>query len=170
MKPIEEHMAFYEAYHRHPLNKATHFIGIPLIVFSLLVLLSAVSVPVGGVAVTPAMAVVAALLLYYLALRPAFGVGMALFLAPALLLAHRVGHSSWGTAVTVFAVLFVAGWIFQLLGHAVFEKRRPALVDNLFQLIIGPVFLVAEVFFALGYRPALHARVRELSRRHDPAA
>ena len=41
MKPIEEHMAFYEAYHRHPLNKATHFIGIPLIVFSLLVLLSA---------------------------------------------------------------------------------------------------------------------------------
>ena len=40
------------------------------------------------------------------------------------------------------------------MGH-VFEGRRPALSDNLFQIFIAPVFLVAEVFFALGLKPDL---------------
>jgi len=169
MKAIEEHMAFYEAYHRNPLNKLTHFVGIPAIVFSLLVLLSAVAVPVGGVGITPAMAVVAVLLVYYALLQPAFGAGMALFLVPALALADRLGRQSWVVVAGAFLVFFVGGWIFQLVGHMVFEKRRPALVDNLFQMIIGPIFLVAEVFFYFRYRPSLHARVQELSRRHDAA-
>ncbi len=167
MKPIEEHMAFYEAYHRHPLNKLTHFIGIPTIVFSVLVALSTVSVPLGGAAVTPAMLLVAVVLVYYFLLRPAFGLGMAFFLLPALALAHGVGRQSWTVVGTVFLVFFVGGWVFQLVGHAVFEHRRPALTDNLFQMVIGPIFLVAELFFLFGYRPELHARIRELSHRHD---
>jgi uncharacterized membrane protein YGL010W len=169
MKRIEEHMAFYEAYHRHPLNKLTHFAGIPTIVFSVLVLLSAVSVRVGGAALTPAMLLVAAALAYYFLLQPAFGIGMALFLLPALALAHWVGRQSWGVVAAVFFALFIGGWILQLIGHAVFEKRRPALTDNLFQMVIGPIFLVAELFFLCGYRPGLHDRIRELSHRHDPA-
>ena len=59
-----------------------------------------------------------------------------------------------------FALLFVGGWILQLVGH-LFEGRRPALADNLFQIFIAPIFLCAEVFFALGYKPRLHAAVRE---------
>ncbi len=161
-------MAFYEAYHRHPVNKLTHFIGIPAIVFSVLVLSSAVSASAGGVAVTPAFPLVLAVLAYYFLLQPAFGVGMALFLLPAWALAHRVGRQSWAAVAAVFLAFFIGGWIFQLAGHMVFEKRRPALVDNLFQMVIGPLFLVAEVFFLCGYRPELHARIRELSRRHDP--
>lgn len=167
MKPIEEHMAFYEAYHRHPLNKLTHFIGIPIIVFSVLVLFSVVSVRVGGVVITPAMILVAVVLGYYWFLRPAFGFGMTLFILPALALAHTVGRHSVTVACATFLALFVVGWFFQLLGHGAFEKRRPALVDNLFQLAIGPIFLVAEVFFFFGYRPELHARVRELSQGYD---
>jgi uncharacterized membrane protein YGL010W len=38
-----------------------------------------------------------------------------------------------------FAVLFVGGWILQLVGH-VFEGRKPALVDNLFQIFVAPIF------------------------------
>ena len=169
MKSIEEHMAFYEAYHRHPLNKLTHFIGIPTIVFSVLVLLSSVSVNVGGAAITPAMLLVATGLVYYFLLEPAFGLGMTLFILPALALAHWTGRQSWLVVAAVFLGFFIGGWIFQLVGHAVFEKRRPALTDNLFQMVIGPIFLVAEIFFLCGYRPALHARIRELSHRHDPA-
>ncbi len=59
-----------------------------------------------------------------------------------------------------FGVLFVGGWILQLLGH-VFEGRKPALADNLFQIFIAPIFLCAELFFALGYKPKLHAAVQE---------
>ena len=61
---------------------------------------------------------------------------------------------------TWFAILFVGGWILQLVGH-VFEGRKPALADNLFQIFVAPIFLAAEVFFALGYKPRLHAAMRE---------
>ncbi len=56
--------------------------------------------------------------------------------------------------------LFVGGWILQLVGH-VFEGRKPALTDNLFQIFVAPIFLCAELFFALGYKPKLHADVGE---------
>lgn len=59
-----------------------------------------------------------------------------------------------------FFVLFAGGWVVQLLGH-VFEGRKPALVDNLFQIFVAPIFLCAEIFFLLGYKPALHARVQQ---------
>ena len=45
-----------------------------------------------------------------------------------------------------------------------FEGRKPALADNLFQIFVAPIFLAAEVFFALGYKPQLHQRVLQLSR------
>jgi uncharacterized membrane protein YGL010W len=59
-----------------------------------------------------------------------------------------------------FAILFVGGWILQLVGH-VFEGRKPALADNLFQIFVAPIFLTAEAFFALGYKPELHAAVQK---------
>jgi uncharacterized membrane protein YGL010W len=59
-----------------------------------------------------------------------------------------------------FAALFVGGWILQLVGH-VFEGRKPALADNLFQIFVAPIFLCAELFFALGYKPRLHSAVEE---------
>jgi uncharacterized membrane protein YGL010W len=60
---------------------------------------------------------------------------------------------------TAFGALFVGGWIVQLVGHK-FEGRKPALADNLFQIFIAPIFLCAELFFALGYKPKLHAAVQ----------
>jgi uncharacterized membrane protein YGL010W len=59
-----------------------------------------------------------------------------------------------------FGVLFVGGWILQLVGHG-FEGRKPALADNLLQIFVAPIFLCAEIFFALGYKPELHCAVQE---------
>ncbi|HMG60515.1 MAG TPA: Mpo1-like protein, partial [Burkholderiales bacterium] len=61
-----------------------------------------------------------------------------------------------------FGVFFVGGWIFQLVGHG-FEGRKPALADNLFQIFIAPVFLVAEVFFALGLKRDVLKKIEERS-------
>jgi uncharacterized membrane protein YGL010W len=75
-----------------------------------------------------------------------------------------VGHQLAGISTSQgwiwFAVLFVGGWILQLVGHH-FEGRKPALADNLFQIFVAPIFLAAEVFFALGYKPALHQRINQ---------
>ena len=60
--------------------------------------------------------------------------------------------------------LFVVGWIVQFIGH-VFEGRKPAFVDDLIGLVVGPLFVVAEVAFAMGLRPELAA---EVTRRSGP--
>jgi uncharacterized membrane protein YGL010W len=80
----------------------------------------------------------------------------------AILLWIAEGIASLGAAAgwTWFAILFLGGWILQLVGH-VFEGRKPALADNLFQILVAPIFLAAEVFFALGYKPHLQRKVNE---------
>ena len=56
--------------------------------------------------------------------------------------------------------LQVSCWVAQFVGHGKFERRAPALLDNLFQAIfLAPLFVWLEVLFMLGYRPELRARV-----------
>ncbi|MEO0469017.1 MAG: Mpo1-like protein [Bacteroidota bacterium] len=46
-------------------------------------------------------------------------------------------------------------------GHIVFEKRRPALVDSVFQsFVLAPFFVLFDVLFSLGYRPLLHKKLQ----------
>ena len=107
------------------------------------------------------MALAAIVLAYYFALDLVLGVAMLVVFTVLLLWAgERIATLGTAAGWVWFAVLFVGGWILQLVGH-IFEGRRPALADNLFQVFIAPIFLCAEVFFALGYKPRLHAAVRE---------
>ncbi|ALF90292.1 hypothetical protein RSUY_39850 (plasmid) [Ralstonia solanacearum] len=54
------------------------------------------------------------------------------------------------------------GWIVQFVGHY-YEGRKPAFVDDLAGLVIGPLFLVAETAFAIGLRGALRDEVARRS-------
>ncbi|MEO8204326.1 MAG: Mpo1-like protein, partial [Betaproteobacteria bacterium] len=73
--------------------------------------------------------------------------------------AESIAALPLGAGIAWFLVLFAGGWVVQLVGH-MFEGRKPALVDNLFQIFVAPIFLCAEAFFALGYKPGLHAAVQ----------
>lgn len=152
-------MAVYAAYHRDTRNKVTHFVGVPLIMLALLIPLSFHRFELMGFHVTPAMLLAAALLAYYFALDFALAVAMLAVLGALIWLAELIAASGAARAWTWFGVLFVGGWILQLVGHA-FEGRRPALVDNLFQIFIAPIFLCAEIFFALGYKGRLQEAVQ----------
>jgi uncharacterized membrane protein YGL010W len=152
-------MSFYAAYHQDARNKATHFVGVPVIVFSLMIPLGWLRMDAGGFPLSAALAVTALLLLYYLALDLALGLAMAVVLGLMLWGAEPLARAPLGTGLAWFAALFVGGWALQLWGH-VFEGRKPALVDNLFQIFVAPIFLAAEVFFALGYKPQLREAVQ----------
>jgi uncharacterized membrane protein YGL010W len=54
--------------------------------------------------------------------------------------------------------LFVVGWVFQFIGHY-YEGRKPAFVDDLVGLLIGPLFVVAEAGFLIGLRRDVEAHV-----------
>jgi uncharacterized membrane protein YGL010W len=159
VKTLEDQMSYYAAYHQDARNKATHFVGVPLIVFSLMIPLGWLRADVGGVSVSAALVVTTALLLYYLILDIPLGLAMAAVFALMLLGAAQLSQAALGASLGSFLVLFVGGWALQLWGH-VYEGRKPALVDNLFQIFVAPIFLAAEVFFALGYKPRLHEEVQ----------
>jgi len=159
VKTLEDQMSFYAAYHQDARNKATHFVGVPLIAFSLMIPLGWLRVDLGGFPLSAALVVTAVLLAYYLVLDIPLGLAMCAVFALMLWGAEPLSQASLGISAALFLVLFVVGWALQLWGH-VYEGRKPALVDNLFQVFVAPIFLAAEVFFALGYKPGLHDAVQ----------
>jgi uncharacterized membrane protein YGL010W len=161
MKTLEDQMSFYAAYHQDVRNKATHFVGVPAIMLSLFIPLAWIRLlEVNGVIVTAAMLFAAIVLVYYFVLDVPLGLAMLLVTSVLLWIAHAIAGLGAVAGWTAFAILFVGGWILQLVGH-VFEGRKPALADNLFQIFVAPIFLAAEVFFVLGYKPVLHQRVKQ---------
>jgi uncharacterized membrane protein YGL010W len=160
MKTLEDQMAFYAAYHQDRRNKATHFLGVPAIMLSLFIPLSWVRLEVGGVTLTAAMLFAAVVLVYYFLLDIPLALAMLAFTGFLVFLGDRIAAQGAAPGWIWFAVLFVGGWILQLVGH-VFEGRKPALTANLFQIFVAPIFLCAEVFFALGYKPKLHAAMQD---------
>jgi uncharacterized membrane protein YGL010W len=163
MKTIEEQMATYAAYHQDARNKATHFIGVPVIVLSLFIPLAWLRFDTGGFAISAAMLFAAAVLVYYFILDVPLALAMLVVFAVLAWIGESIAMQGAVTGWTWFALLFIGGWILQLVGH-VFEGRKPALADNLFQIFVAPIFLCAEIFFALGYKPALHSAVEERAR------
>jgi uncharacterized membrane protein YGL010W len=159
MKTIEQQMATYAAYHQDARNKATHFIGVPVIVLSLFIPLAWLRFDVGGVAISAALLFAAAVLVYYFILDVPLALAMLVVFAVLAWLGESIAMLGSAAGWTWFAVLFIGGWILQLVGH-VYEGRRPALTDNLFQIFVAPIFLVAEAFFALGYKPRLREAVQ----------
>ena len=149
MKTLVDQLSNYAAYHRSSRNIATHLIGIPMIVLAVVALLSRPTWMVGGTPISPAMLVAAVTLLYYMRLDVALGLVMTALFGLAL----WFGAWAAGLETPVWLALgiggFVAGWIFQFVGHF-FEGRKPAFVDDLMGLAIGPLFVVAEVLFKIG--------------------
>jgi uncharacterized membrane protein YGL010W len=149
-------LATYASYHRDARNRATHFIGIPAIVFSILLPLALVRV--AGISAAVPVALLA--LVGWIALDRLIGLAMVVVMLPMLIAAEWIARAyGSATAWIVFAVFFVGGWLFQLVGH-IWEGRRPALADNLFQAFIGPMFIMAEVLMALGLKQDLKAAIR----------
>jgi uncharacterized membrane protein YGL010W len=169
MQTLEQQMSFYAAYHQDARNKATHFVGVPMIIFGLFIALGWARVEVGGVTLTAAMLLAAVVLVWYFLLDVPLALAMLVLNAGLLYLADLISVQPVGTGLVWFLVFFGGGWVIQLIGH-VFEGRKPALVDNFFQIFVAPIFLAAEMFFALGYKPALHAAVQKRAQEMRAAA
>jgi uncharacterized membrane protein YGL010W len=149
VKNLTEHLTEYAGYHRDRRNIATHFVGIPMIVIAVATLL-------GGLHPYVAIAVVAAIQLFYFSLDVRMGVAMLAFNGAAVWLALQL-HPVW---LVAGIGLFVVGWVFQFVGHY-FEGKKPAFVDDLIGLLVGPLFIVAETTFMLGLRKPLMQAIEE---------
>jgi uncharacterized membrane protein YGL010W len=158
LKSLTGQLAQYAGYHRDRRNIATHLVGIPLIVWSIAVLLSRPSVTIGLAAVSPSSAVFALLITYYILLDAVLGLYMAGLIAILLFLASWTGNLPTAAWLATGIAAFVIGWAFQFLGHY-YEGRKPAFVDDIVGLAIGPLFVGVELLFLLGYRKQLSEQI-----------
>ena len=49
-------------------------------------------------------------------------------------------------------ILHILAWIGQILGHVFFEKRAPAMLDNLFLFSNAPFFITCEILKDFGWK------------------
>jgi uncharacterized membrane protein YGL010W len=153
MKRIDELLSDYAAYHSSRGNVICHFIGIPLIIFGILSMLQLLKI--GTFATFPftaAEALIVIVSLYYFALDVRLAIGM--LISTALIDFAAFAIADWRIGLAAFIV----GWIFQGVGHAVYEKRSPAFTKNLLHLLVGPIFLVNEAVHVrkISKTPAIH--------------
>jgi uncharacterized membrane protein YGL010W len=151
--PATALMVQYAHYHRDRRNIATHLLGIPLIFLSLGVLMLGPTLSVAGQTLTLAWAMWALTSLWYLS-RGAVLLGVATSVVNGLLiaLAHEVPPLAQALGLAVWQAglgLFFIGWVLQFIGHY-FEGRKPAFVDDLVGLLVGPMFVVGEVLMSAG--------------------
>ncbi|KAK4696419.1 2-hydroxy fatty acid dioxygenase, partial [Lecanoromycetidae sp. Uapishka_2] len=147
---LEKQLLFYGSYHHTP-DKATN-------TPSLLPMPSWLTIP----NLPPNLGTIATLLyasLYILMEPVAGGILAPLLLAGTAYSKHLT--TEYGAMANQWALgVFVASWVAQFVGHAAFEGRAPALLDNLIQAIfLAPFFVWMEILFYMGYRPELKARV-----------
>jgi uncharacterized membrane protein YGL010W len=162
-RPAEVLMVQYASYHRDRRNIATHFIGIPMIFTAIAVWLAfPLGRQWGAYGITGAWLMWALTSFWYLTRGDALlGVATAMVNALLVALAHHLTAQApgWGLAAwQMGAVLFVVGWVFQFVGHY-WEGRKPAFVDDLVGLLVGPMFVVGEWLMALGLLRSLRSTV-----------
>lgn len=137
---IDQLLAHYGESHRDPRNERIHFVAIPLIMVSLLGLLSALHPWV-------AYGFVLASLVYYARLSGVWLVTMTVVSGFALILIHAMGER----VLPISIGIFVAAWIAQFVGHKL-EGRKPSFFEDLQYLWVGPMFVLSKLFLKLGIR------------------
>jgi uncharacterized membrane protein YGL010W len=160
MKNLIDHLSQYAAYHRDRRNIATHFVGIPLIVLAVAVLLSRPGLSAYGLWWSPASLTALTAMGFYLRLDLRFGGVMAALLLLCLWVGALLAEQSTAMWLAWGVGLFVLGWVIQFVGHY-YEGRKPAFVDDVMGLAVGPLFVVAELGFLLGCRDEVRKAIEQ---------
>jgi len=137
---IDALFARYGESHRNPVNKAIHWICVPLITWSVVAALWAWSPAAAYIGIALALA-------FYAWLSPTIAVGMLAVLALMVYPLTQLG----GNALAVAAVVFVLAWIGQFVGHLI-EGRKPSFFEDVKFLLVGPAWLLGFIYRRAGIR------------------
>jgi uncharacterized membrane protein YGL010W len=135
MPDVHALFADYASYHQTKGNKAFHRLGIPLIMLTLIGMLARVKLAAN---VDAAMLLIAIATVYYFVVEWRLAIGM---------LAVSIAFYFLGAWMPLWLniALFVLGWIFQFVGHSVYEHRNPAFFRNFVHLLVGPLWILNDV-------------------------
>jgi uncharacterized membrane protein YGL010W len=162
VKTAVQQLSKYASYHRDKRNILTHFIGVPMIVFAVVVFLSRPTLSIPWIPLPVSAALLAAIFtaIYYIALDVSLGLVTAVVFTLFLVLGATAAASSTQNWLITGAGFFIIGWIIQFIGHY-YEGKKPAFIDDVMGLLIGPLFVMAELAFLLGTRKDLQSAIEK---------
>ena len=138
---VDQLLAHYGESHQNPKNGAIHCVAIPLIMISLVGLMYSLHPWVAYVFLLASM-------VYYARLGSWVFFGtMAAISALAIVIVQSLG----GWLLPASVAVFVVAWIAQFVGHKI-EGKKPSFFEDLQYLWVGPLFVLAKAFRALGIR------------------
>jgi uncharacterized membrane protein YGL010W len=152
MRSADDWLNEYGDSHRNPTNKALHWVCVPVIVWCVIGLLWALPVPDALRTAAPAVnwgsiAIFGALVYYaFLSIPLALG-ALPLLAAFAWSIDRLAPLPLW----SICGSLFVLAWIGQFIGHSI-EGKRPAFFKDVQFLMIGPLWLLSQLYRRLGFR------------------
>lgn len=139
MKTLDAWLDEYSESHQDPLNKTIHWICVPLITFSVLGMLWAVSPWVALLFTGLAGA-------FYVRLSLPLALGMLALAAVMIGIISLLTHPFWTSLV-----IFVLAWIGQFYGHYV-QGQKPSFFKDLEFLLVGPIWLLHFVYQRVGIK------------------
>jgi uncharacterized membrane protein YGL010W len=143
MKTLKSWLNEYSESHLNPVNKTLHWICIPLIVFAIFCGLKAL--PWGDARINAATLVILGMLAYYARLSWQLALGMLFIFGAMYAGVLALAQATGAYLVWVAAAIFVAAWVGQFIGHHV-EGAKPSFFKDLQFLLIGPLWLLADVY------------------------
>ena len=152
MKTMQDWLDAYAVSHQNKTNKAIHFVCVPLIVFSVVglimsipnVILKELSGINSDLIANWAMVTLIPIMFFYL--RLSVKMGLLIF---AFFLACIFGNTQIAASFSLWQIslgIFVVAWIGQFYGHKL-EGEKPSFFDDLKFLLIGPAWILDDIFF-----------------------
>ncbi len=145
MKKIDTLLNKYAESHRNTINKKIHQVCVPAIMFSLFGILWSLPFPIN---ISPlsnwAIVLIVLSVIYYFFLSWQLAIGMIFYSVFMILILQWMDGFTvplWQIAVAIFIV----AWVGQFVGHHI-EGRRPSFFKDIQFLLIGPVWLLADIY------------------------
>ena len=147
---LQKWFILYSENHQNPVNKKIHYTCVPLIFLSVLGIMSSIEIPVKlGEALHTSLGLhyffLAGALIFYLRHSPCIFYGVSIFALICIMLIEAVRMQNEIAPQTIFVSVFVLAWIGQFIGHKI-EKKKPSFFTDLVFLLIGPAWIVKNIF------------------------
>ena len=157
MNSIQEWLDAYSVSHKNKINKVIHWFCVPLIMISLLGLLSLIKFSIEFnnyiYCISIAHILVVLALFFYLRLSLSISLGMFIvsFIFLFIIYQFELLFSNSNQLTIFYTSIFIVSWIGQFIGHKI-EGVKPSFFEDIQFLLIGPAWLLSFIYNKFGIK------------------
>ena len=152
VRDVHQGISSYGESHQNSTNKKIHWVCVPLIMFSLLGLISLVKFQISNFEINLAYILIVFAWFFYLRLSIIISIGMFIISVVQLLIIHYLEiNLSMLSIISLHSGIFILSWVGQFIGHKI-EGQKPSFFEDLQFLLIGPAWLLSFIYKKTGIK------------------